>query len=107
MIRITIAMGCALILLACASAGRRVDTTHLGDIRNGAQSKAEIRAWFGEPYRMTSGLTGHPNGCVERWTWEYAEAQGFGTVTFNEVLIVDFDSAGRVCDHGYSKTGEG
>jgi len=90
---------------ACASAGRRIDRTHLDDIAVGEQGKSEIRAWFGEPYAMQTNLQGHPSGCTERWRYEYAEAQGFGNVTYQEILVVDFDAAGRVCDHAFSKSG--
>jgi len=59
----------------------------------------------GEPYTVKTGLVGHPGGCVERWTFEYAKARGFGNVTYSEILIVDFDPDGKVCDHAYSQTG--
>lgn len=95
-----------MILAACATAGTKVDRTHIGDIKNGAQSKAQIRQWFGEPYTVRTELKGHPAGCVERWTYEYAKAVGFGTVTYSEILIVDFNTAGKVCDHAFSKTGK-
>jgi len=91
---------------ACASAGQKIDRTHLGDIQNGVQTKSQIRAWFGEPYTMTTGLQQHPGGCTERWTFEYAKARGFGTVTYQEMLVVDFDEADVVCDHAFSKSGQ-
>lgn len=94
-----------LLFVACASAGKSIDKTHMDEITNGVQSKAQIRQWFGEPYTVKTGLTGHPSGCVERWTYEYAKAQGFGNVTYSEILVVDFDAEGKVCDHAYSKTG--
>jgi len=92
-------------MAACASAGKPIDKTHMNDISNGVQDKAQIRQWFGEPYTVKTGLVGHPSGCVERWTYEYAKARGFGNVTYSEILVVDFDPAGKVCDHAYSKTG--
>ena len=95
----------AVLLVACASAGRKVDRTHIDEIANGVQTKSQIRTWFGEPYGVQTGLQNHPNGCVERWRYEYAKAQGFGNVTYQEVLVVDFDPAGKVCDHAFSKTG--
>ncbi|MGH0028516.1 MAG: outer membrane protein assembly factor BamE domain-containing protein [Myxococcota bacterium] len=106
--RLVLAVSALLLLLtlACASAGRKVDRAHLDDIQKGAQTKAEIRTWFGEPYTVQPGLAGHPAGCTERWTYEYAKAQGFGTVTYREILVIDFDDDGRVCDHAFSKTGE-
>ncbi len=90
---------------ACASAGKPIDKTHMDEITNGVQTKVQIRQWFGEPYTVKTGLTGHPSGCVERWTYEYAKARGFGNVTYSEVLVVDFDIEEKVCDHAYSKTG--
>ena len=94
-----------LIITACASAGHRINRTHIDDINNGVQNKAQIREWFGEPYTITTDLIGHPGGCVERWTFEYAKAKGFGNVTYSEILIVDFDTEGKVCDHAFSKSG--
>ncbi|MBU1426012.1 MAG: hypothetical protein KKH12_03230 [Gammaproteobacteria bacterium] len=95
-----------LTVTACATAGKKVDRTHISDIRNGVQSKVQIRQWFGEPYTVKTELVGHPSGCVERWTYEFAKAQGFGTVTYSEILVVDFNGAGKVCDHAFSKSGK-
>jgi hypothetical protein len=94
-------------IVSCASAGRKLDRTHLGEIQEGVQSKQQIREWFGEPYRELRGLHGHLKGCVDRWLFEYAEAQGrAGTVTYTETLVVDFDAKGIVCDHAFAKSGE-
>ena len=106
--------GCALLftfllgltVVSCATAGQKIDRTHLDDIQDGVQTKEQIRAWFGEPYSQQKGLSGHPKGCVERWTYEYAKARGFGNVTYQEVLMVDFDQRGKVCDHGFAQTGQ-
>ncbi|MBM4278365.1 MAG: hypothetical protein FJ130_10880 [Deltaproteobacteria bacterium] len=92
-------------ICACATAGHKIKRDHIGDIKIGVQSKDQIRAWFGEPYTVKTGLTGHPSGCVERWTFEYAKAHGFGKVTYSEILVVDFDKNGKVCDHAFSKSG--
>lgn len=95
-----------LAIMACASsAGKKIDRTHIDEINNGVQDKTQIRQWFGEPYSMQTNLQGHPSGCVERWKYEYAKARGFGTVTYSEVLVVDFDPEGKVCDHAFSKFG--
>lgn len=93
------------LLTACATAGSRIERTHLNDIKDGIQTKARIRSWFGEPYTVKTDLNRHPKSCTERWTYEYAEAKGFGTVTYSEILVVDFDAAGVVCDHAFSQTG--
>lgn len=94
-----------LILSACATAGHKVNRDHIDNIKNGVQNKDQIRAWFGEPYTVKTGLTGHPSGCIERWTFEYAKARGFGNVTYSEILVVDYDKDGKVCDHAFNKTG--
>jgi outer membrane protein assembly factor BamE (lipoprotein component of BamABCDE complex) len=94
-------------IISCASAGTKLDRTHLGDIEEGVQSKQQIREWFGEPYRVVRGLQGHLKGCVDRWFFEYAKARGrAGTVTYQETLVVDFDTEGIVCDHAFSQSGE-
>ena len=90
---------------ACATAGNKVDRTHIGDIKDGVQGKATVKKWFGEPHSIKTGLIGHPRGCTERWTYEYAKARGFGTVTYSEILVIDFDRKGVVCDHAFSKSG--
>jgi outer membrane protein assembly factor BamE (lipoprotein component of BamABCDE complex) len=87
----------------CATVGRQFDTTHVNDIRKGAQDKAQIRAWFGEPYQ-TAPLQGNPAGCVERWQWTHAHSVAGGR-TESQVLIVDFDAAGKVCDNAFSTVG--
>jgi outer membrane protein assembly factor BamE (lipoprotein component of BamABCDE complex) len=105
MLRNIIVLLFAMTVVACASAGRSIDRSHLGDIKDGVQNKEQIRSWFGQPYTMKTGLTGHPKRCVERWTYEFAKARGFGTVTYSEILVVDFDTKGKVCDHAFSQTG--
>lgn len=93
-----------LCISACAAAGHKIDRAHMGEIENGVQNKDQIRAWFGEPYTVKTDLTGHPSGCVERWTYEYAKARA-GKVTYSEILVVDFDKDGKVCDHAFSQSG--
>ena len=91
------------LLAACATVGTKFDTTHVNDIKKGEQDKAVMAAWFGQPHR-TQALANQPTGCVERWQWTYAHsAVGAGTVS--DALIVDFDSAGKVCDNAYSQVG--
>jgi outer membrane protein assembly factor BamE (lipoprotein component of BamABCDE complex) len=91
------------VALACAGAGKRFDTTHVPDIRKGQQDRDQIRGWFGDPYQKTP-LQGHPAGCVERWTYTHAFSKA-GISTTSETLIVDFDAAGKVCDHAYAEQG--
>jgi outer membrane protein assembly factor BamE (lipoprotein component of BamABCDE complex) len=94
----------ALLLAACATAGRQFDRTHVNDVKKGVQTKEQIRAWFGEPYQVTAPLSGHPAGCVERWTYVHAYASYGGMKSTSASLVVDFDKKGKVCDHAYSET---
>jgi hypothetical protein len=91
-----------LLVAACATVGKKFDTTHVNDIVNGRQDKQQIQAWFGSPSQVVSPLSRHPAGCTERWQWTYAHAVAGGRTT-SESLVVDFNAAGKVCDHAYSK----
>jgi outer membrane protein assembly factor BamE (lipoprotein component of BamABCDE complex) len=93
----------ALMLFACATAGKQFDRTHVHDIQKGVHTKAQIRQWFGEPYQVQTPLTGHPAGCVERWTYVHAFSSYGGTKTKSASLVVDFDSEGKVCDNAYTE----
>jgi len=92
----------AMLVLACAGAGRKWDTTHANDVQTGVHDKAQVRSWFGEPYQTTA-LTGHPAGCSERWTYTHAWSNWGGAETTADTLVVDFDGKGVVCDHAYVK----
>jgi len=89
-----------LALASCASVGNKFDTTHVNDIKKGVQDKGQIRAWFGEPYRVQP-VTGSPAGCVERWTYTHAFSSYGGAKTKTETLVVDFNPSGKVCDEAY------
>lgn len=90
------------LLAACASSGRQFDANRVNQIQKGVQDKQTISSWFGEPL-STAPLNGSSIGCTERWTYTFAHAVGFGTVTEAHALVVDFDANGKVCDHAYSK----
>ena len=92
----------AVLFAGCASSGKQFNATHANDIQNGVQDKATILEWFGQPVNKVA-LAGNPLGCVERWTYTYAHAVGYGTVTEAHSLVVDFDANGKVCDHAYVK----
>jgi outer membrane protein assembly factor BamE (lipoprotein component of BamABCDE complex) len=87
-------------LSACATVGRPFDTRHTSDVQPG-QDQAQIRAWFGTPWRIQN-LTDHPTGCTTRWNYTYAHSTA-GIHTTTEVLIVDFDAEGKVCAHGFHR----
>ena len=88
------------IAVSCAGAGKKWDTTHVNDIQNGVHDKAQIKAWFGEPYQVTH-LAQHPMNCTERWTYMHAWANWGGAQTTSNALVVDFDDNGIVCEHAY------
>ncbi len=44
------------LLAACATVGKSFDTTHVPDIKNGEQNKAQIEAWFGTPHQKVMPL---------------------------------------------------
>ncbi len=90
----------AIAFTACATVGKKFDTSHVHEIQKGKQTKAEITAWFG-PAHSTTQLTKSELGCVERWQWTHARSS-MGSTTA-EALLVDFDSDGKVCDNAYSK----
>ena len=77
------------------------NTIHVNDIQIGAQDKQAIIDWFGQPLQKIN-LRDNPKSCIERWTYTYAHAVGFGMVTEAHSLVVDFDSNGKVCDQAYS-----
>jgi len=93
----------AVMIGACATAGRQFDRKHINDIQKGVQTKEEIRAWFGKPYQVTKPLAANPAGCVERWTYVHAYASYGGARTKSAALVVDFDKSDKVCDHAYTE----
>ncbi len=99
--RLALALATATLLLGCATVGKKWDTTHANDVQKG-QDKAQLLAWFGEPTTRLSPLKNHPAGCVERWQWTYAHAVAGGS-SMSEVLVVDLDGAGKVCDNAFSQ----
>ena len=59
-------IGIVIIIAACSTAGRRFDTTLVGDIKKGETSGVKIKEWFGEPLRKEMG----PNGDVWHYTYQ-------------------------------------
>jgi outer membrane protein assembly factor BamE (lipoprotein component of BamABCDE complex) len=102
MVVVSVMLMVAVCFAGCASSGRQFDTTHVNDIKKGVHGKADILAWFGEPSSKVT-LTDNSMKCVERWTYVYAHAVGFGKVTESHSLVVDFDANGKVCDNAYVK----
>ena len=101
-VRFIFISGSVVTALACAGAGQKWDTTHANDVTNGVHDKAQIQAWFGQPYQKTP-ITQHPLGCTERWTYTHAWSNWGGAQTNAEALVVDFDAKGIVCANAYVK----
>jgi outer membrane protein assembly factor BamE (lipoprotein component of BamABCDE complex) len=103
--RMTIGLLFMVLTTACATVGRKFDSTHVDQIQKGVQTKAQITEWFGKPNQVTRPLTGDPGGCVESWKWTYAHATAvFGRRhTTSKALIVLFDPQDKVCRHAYSE----
>jgi hypothetical protein len=80
-----------------AVTSRQWDTTHANEIKRGAHDKTQIQQWFGDPLRVEPIKVG---AGVERWTWAYAHPKVDGAIPV-DVLVVDFDRAGKVCDNVY------
>ncbi len=94
-------LGIALLLSSCFSSGaigRKFDTTHVNDIKDGVTTKETIRQWFGEPYATGAAEPEMKQaGCVDGWTYLYA------FLSNSESLAVYFDADGKVCVHAYAK----
>jgi hypothetical protein len=89
---------------AAATGGRAFDSTHVNDIQKGTHDKAQIQAWFGQPFKVMAPLPRNPAGCVERWLFVQTDVTAVGaTVTSyqSKTLVVDLDAAGKVCDHAF------
>ena len=90
-------------IAGCATVGREFDTTHVHDVKSG-QTKGDIAAWFGEPTQRTT-FNANAKGCIERWQYTHATAHAGGSAQA-QVLLVDFDGAGAVCDTAYSEVNQ-
>jgi len=88
---------------ACATIGHQFDTARAHEVRRG-QDKASVRNWFGEPQTLAT-FSANQLGCVERWQYTHATASAFGRA-HAQVLVVDFDSRGVVCDTAHSETNQ-
>ena len=84
------------LLAGCASLPRSYRDTH--DVVRLAVSRDRIHDELGEPGTILR-LERHPAGCVERWSYA-----GLRRGDRQEVLFVDFDREGRVCDYAWGET---
>jgi outer membrane protein assembly factor BamE (lipoprotein component of BamABCDE complex) len=93
-------LGLTVTISGCATVGRTFDTTHTAEVQKG-QDQSQNRAWFGQPW-VVQPITVHPMGCTARWNYAYAHSTA-GIHTTTDVLIVDFDASGKICDHAYQR----
>ena len=87
----------ALLLAACATAGREFPESEVRNIRIGQTTQAQIRSMFGAPWR-----TGLENG-NETWTYgryRYSILEPESTSD----LKIRFDAKGVVASYTYSTT---
>ena len=103
MIHSALVVGIVMTLAACATVGRPFDTTHVHDVRAG-QNKTAVTRWFGQPTQWTT-FAANAKGCSERWQYTHATATAGGSA-HAQVLLVDFDQAGVVCDTAYSEVNQ-
>ena len=87
----------------CATFGRKFDTTHVHSVQKG-QDKDQMLAWFGPPTQKAT-FARNAGGCVERWQYTHAYAVAGGS-SRAEVLIVDLDDRGLVCDTAFSEVNQ-
>jgi hypothetical protein len=92
----------ALVAVACATVGRDFDRTNVNNIKPQVHDKAQIKAWFGEPTRVTT-TTGGAGGCKEMWIYQHGRSTHGGAKTNAAALAVVFDENGKVCESAYSE----
>jgi hypothetical protein len=92
----------ALVIAACATAGRDFDRTNVNNIKPKVHDKAQITEWFGKPGQVTR-TSGNPQGCNEMWIYTYARSTHGGARTRAAALAVLFDAQGKVCESSYSE----
>lgn len=91
------------VLAACASAGRDFDRTHVHDVKKGVHDKAQIRAWFGDPLRVST-IDAGGTGCNERWVYNHARVSFGGHKQSGGTLVIGFDKKDKVCLSTYTET---
>jgi len=87
----------ALLLAACATAGREYPESEVRNIRIGQTTQAQIRSMFGSPWR-----TGLENG-HETWTYGRYRYSIFEPESTSD-LKIRFDANGVVASYTYSTT---
>jgi hypothetical protein len=91
------ALICMVVLSSCASVGREFPVSPVSEIRMGETTQAQIRAMFGEPWRV-----GVEDG---RRTWTYGRYRYrlFGEPSTTD-LVVRFDNKSVVVSYSFSTT---
>lgn len=95
----------ALLVLAfaasCARVGRRFDPALVDQIQPGTTTKAEIEAWFGRPYSVST-VSSAQSTAVQSYTYVHAVAGAFRR-TRSSALVVTFDASDIVVDKSYTQ----
>ena len=87
-------------LFGCATIGREFPVSQVPEIRLGETTQAEIRALFGEPWRV-----GIEDG-LRTWTYGRYRYRLFGRAR-TEDLVLRFDAQGIVASYTFNTTEHG
>lgn len=88
---------CLLLVSACATVGRDFPVNRVSDIQIGKTTLAEVRAMFGEPWRV-----GLENG-QRTWTYGKYRYRVFGDASTQD-LVIRFDANDVVVSYTFNTT---
>lgn len=86
-----------LLLAACATVGRDFPAENVERIEIGQTTQAQIRDWFGEPWR-----TGWEDG-MRTWTYGHYQYRALGE-NHSKDLLIRFGEEGRVKSYSFNTT---
>jgi outer membrane protein assembly factor BamE (lipoprotein component of BamABCDE complex) len=93
----------AILITACASAGKRFDEEKFDSIKEGISTKAQVQDILGKPNSTLRG-TADDKGCgSEQWIYSRAFMVAFFGGSAKE-LVVKYDQAGKVCNKTLKET---
>lgn len=101
-----------LFLAGCASTGRKMDMTKMGDIQKGVTTRAELIEWFGSPQSVGLDAEGRS---IAQWIYVHASSQGqnfipvVGAFTMGfdqqmQQLVVSFDENNVVYNYTFNQS---
>jgi outer membrane protein assembly factor BamE (lipoprotein component of BamABCDE complex) len=99
--RIVSVMATCATVAGCVSIGAPFPDEPIGTLQVGVQDREQVLQLFGAPQSRNTQLQFHPKGCSERWSYTYSPSIGDASSYRMQVLAVDFNVFGRVCDVNY------